>query len=398
MRAERFYLRGSLRLAGALFIFAIAMPSLSQIGVADPPDDDWLKRSRAVLESVDGVVPPEWLRTEPGQREKDIAAEIADAPIGVAQGAQSLASLGADSLLIFGSLALPRETLRALLDQAADAGVVFVLRGVPPGTSIPHVIRQLRDVIGSGRPANVIIDPSLFRRYSIEQVPSFVLQRPGSAGVVTVEGAVTTSWVRRMAARAGPEGANLGHRAESYPIGEPDLVTELQRRMATIDWDAQRRAALNGFWARYDQFVTLPDAKERKEFQIDPTVEVTEDVREPNGETLVKAGELVNPLSMAPLTKTIIVFRGTDSKQVNTAGGLARAAQAHGHGVILLTTEIDRVNGWEDLSRLEQELSAPVYLLTRSLADRFRLQHVPSVIVGRGKNLDVTEVPVEWPQ
>lgn len=360
---------------------------------ADQIEDDWLERSRAVLDSVDGVVAPEWLRMEAGPREQQIAAELGGQAVKTLPGAEG-SSVSVGRLLIFGSLSLPRETLRALLDEAKQPDAVFVLRGVPAGASIGAVLRKLRDVIGPEHAANVVIDPSLYSKYGISQVPTFVLERGPGKGAILVEGAVTADWVRRAAAKAGAEGLNAGRRGESYPIGEPDLVVELKGRIEAIDWDSHRKHALDGFWDRFEGFVSLEDAKEKREFEVDPSVEVADDVRDANGETLVKAGDRVNPLTMASLTKSIVVFRGTDVKQVEAAARIAHAARARGHGVILLTTEVERARGWAHLTELEEKLSGPVYLLTPQLAERFQLRRVPSLVVADGTQLKVTEIPI----
>jgi conjugal transfer pilus assembly protein TraW len=202
-----------------------------------------------------------------------------------------------------------------------------------------------------------------------------------------------------MAATVQNGHENLGRRAEDYAIAEMDLIEEMQQRLARIDWEARRREAIEQFWSKHEEIsVNLPDAKERREVLIDPSVRVTEDVEDADGNVLVSAGQAFNPLTWVPLSKTIVVFKGTDPRQVSKAEELARAARTRGHGVILLTTAIQTDRGWQHLSELERTLSGAVYLLPQALVERFHLARIPATVVSRGQQLLVTEIPVGVPQ
>jgi conjugal transfer pilus assembly protein TraW len=197
-----------------------------------------------------------------------------------------------------------------------------------------------------------------------------------------------------MASTVTPGSENLGRRAETYEIAEPDFVREMQERLAHIDWSERREAAVRRFWSKQHEFVHLPDAHQAREYVVDPSVELTQDLEDAEGNRLVQAGQRFNPLDWAVLSKTLIVFRGTDPRQVRLAARASRRAQVQGHGVILLTTEIDTSRGWDHLTELEGALSGTVYLLPQTLAERFHLGSVPATIVSRGKRLLVTELPV----
>ena len=392
MSRERF-LVGVLR--ALLVLVLVTIPIVMQLAHAQTKEDAWLEKSRGILESVEGVVPPPWLRTEPGEKEQAIAEEVASESDTRPKVPTAIDAAAGDQVLIFASLSIPTETLRALLDEAAEANVTLVLRGVPQGKSIPATVAAIKRALPDPqRLANVVIDPTLFQRYHVEQVPTLVLERPGAAKPVIVEGAVTVEWLRRMAAQVNLDGAQLGHRGESYPIGEPDLIQEMQRRMALVDWAAQRRHALSGFWERHAAFVQLPDATQPRQFLVDPSVTVTDDITDANGEILIRAGERFNALEMFPLTKAIIVFRGSDPKQIEAAVDAANKVRSAGHGVIWITTDVERSRGWDHLSEIEKAVAGPVYVLTQTIAERFHLEHVPAVVRSQGTNLLVTEVPV----
>ena len=54
--------------------------------------------------------------------------------------------------------------------------------------------------------------------------------------------------------------------------------------------------------------------------------------------------------------------------------------------VKLVADEIDRSDGWNFLSRLEEEFNQHVYLLGRELIDTFALEFTPSVVYRKGSD------------
>lgn len=361
---------------------------------AESQDEAWLKRSREILEKAGEQAAPDWLRREATQEALAAAEEVAAQSVPKAGVPPANAPSSASRVLIFGSLSIPETTLRALLEEATQPDVSFVLRGVPKGGTIKDaglLLKRLNPA--TGVVPNVILDPTLFRRHGVSTVPTLVLERDGKKPVRVV-GAMTIDWLRRQAATVAAGQEDLGSRAESYAIAEADFVVEMQERMARIDWNERRRAAIDRFWSRPRNFVELPDAPAAREFLVDPSVRVTEDLEDADGTVLVHAGETFNPLDWVPLSKTIIVFRGTDARHVKAAAEAARRARTDGRGVILLTTAVDTTRGWEHLNDMERELVGAVYLMPASLVERFHLTHIPATIASRGKQLLVKELAV----
>jgi len=364
---------------------------------AAPPseDSDWLERSRQILDQSAATPAPEWLNSQPSTRAVEAASEIASRAS--AEAPRALSDHAPGRILIFASFSIPRPTLKSLLVQATEQNVMLVLRGVPRGATVPDTLRRLKQLLPEDASVpNVMLDPILFRRHQVQRVPTFVLERAAGEEPLVAVGAVNVDWIRRMAGTAAPGQANLGKRAEDYEIAEVDFIQAMQQRLASIDWGAKREAAITGFWRRSEpQFVSLPDAREHRERFVNPSVRVTEDLLDADGNLLVAAGHTFNPLEWVPLSKTVVIFRGTDPRHVAKATELARAARADGRGVILLTTSIDTEQGWRHLSQLERTLAGAVYVLPKSLVDRFEISRIPATVASRGHQLLVTEVPAE---
>ena len=135
-------------------------------------------------------------------------------------------------------------------------------------------------------------------------------------------GSPTPDWLRRQL-RAGARG-DLGVRRPTVAVGEPDLIAELQRRLAALDLGALREAAIGRYWQRA-ALVSLPTATQARERTVDPTVTASADLVLPDGTPLVRAGQTVNPLELLPFMQRLIVFDASDPDQVETARRLGEA-------------------------------------------------------------------------
>lgn len=377
----------------ACLVLALA----SMTATATEEDEAWLERSRAILDRAQEEGAPDWLRTQPSDQAIAVAEEIADAsvPQELRERRERQRAISSHKTLIFGSLSLPRATLIALLEEATAPDVTFVLRGVPQGKSIQDIARQLGKLAKAelgDRVPNIIVDPTRFKRHAVTVVPTMVtFVRPPHE--VRIEGDVTLNLFRRLASTAAKnEDVSLPRRGTVHEIGEPDLVVEMQRRLASIDWQAEKAKAVERFWKKKSDFVHLPDVKEAREYAIDPSVRVTEDLHDAKGAVLVRAGETINPLSWTTLSKTVIAFRGTDPRHVKKALEEANRVRATGRGVILLTSTVDVDRAWEFLTELERELKGTVYVLPRVLAERFQIQRLPAAVSTRGSQLLVREI------
>jgi conjugal transfer pilus assembly protein TraW len=376
----------------AISIVAVCLTAHGQAVVDDAP---WLERSRRLLEEAAAQPPPPWLRVEVGTHDQTAAQDIAEAARLLTVPAVPLEH-EPQRILIFASFSLPRPTLMKLLEEATAPNVVLVLRGVPARSTVPQTIRRLRAMLPDAtRVPQVILDPTLFRRFEVERVPTLVLERGAGQRPIHVRGAVTVAWLRRMASAVTDGAEHLGRRAEDYEIAEADLMQEMQQRLASIDWAARRKQAASRFWLRQKAaFVTLPEATGPRSFTVNPSVRVTADIHDAEGHRLVTAGDTFNPLQYVPLTKTVIVFQGTSPHQVTTAVRLAQSIRRGGRGVILLTTDVDTDRGWDHLGELEHAFQGAVYLLPQGLVQRFHIERIPATVASRGHELVVSEVPV----
>lgn len=76
-------------------------------------------------------------------------------------------------LLVLVSFSMPKDSIRALAEQAARIGAPLVLRGLADDTmqATTAKVAELRRIPG----LSLAIDPTVFRRFSVEAVPSVIL-------------------------------------------------------------------------------------------------------------------------------------------------------------------------------------------------------------------------------
>jgi conjugal transfer pilus assembly protein TraW len=300
-------------------------------------------------------------------------------------------SAGDIRLTVLVSRSLGAAQLKEIFAFAADtprARVVF--RGVAEDESLLDFIRQIHGLLAGIDPVpEVVLDPTPFAAAAVDIAP--VLLAEGPVGeLARIAGLADPLWLRTRVL-AGERG-DLGVRGPVKGVTEPDLIAELQRRLAAFNLEKLRGHALERYWQRVD-FEAFPAAAEPRTREIDPTITAPRDVHTADGTLLVHAGEMVNPLDRLPFTQRLVVFDASDERQVATARRLGR--EAGELRVTYLATRLERRLGWEGLTSVEDALDAPVYLLTPDVRARFALERVPAFVEARGNLFLVAEVPPE---
>lgn len=125
-----------------------------------------------------------------------LPAPAAGTPLDLHALAESYAAQGAGAappglsashgLLVFISFSLPEPTLQRLVEQAARAHAVLVVRGFING-SLRDTVARAHAVIGN-RAVAFQIDPRAFDRYAIRATPSFVLRDTAAAAPACASG------------------------------------------------------------------------------------------------------------------------------------------------------------------------------------------------------------------
>ena len=359
-------------------------------------EEAWLQRSQAIMQALEGQARPDWLN---GQSEQLDIKRQAQHILKGSQAMQANAlSMGSDSqqstissskplTLLFVSFSLGEPTLKGIFEEAAGLDdVLLVFRGPKPGQRLPALMVDLKRLLKGMDPVpNIVIDPTRFQRWSVTSVPNIVVEQDGKARL-HVRGVSSLPWLDEQV-KAGKQG-ELGTLGDVGEIAEIDLLEEIKRRMAAIDWKQKQQQAIARFWEQ-QKFEDLPTAPADRDRTVDLTITAPRDLTAPNGQLIIRAGQTVNPLDKMPFGLCLMVFDATVSAQVELIKH--QSCQDKEARLMYLATSLPRQSGWDSLQRLETALQAPVYLLTPDVRSRFQLQHVPAIVEQSGNHLMVHE-------
>jgi len=167
---------------------------------------------------------------------------------------------------------------------------------------------------------------------------------------------------------------------QTFPIAEPDTLTEIQERAAKVDWNAWRQKA--GAKSKAFFSVILPLAQADADRLFDPTYTLTRDIADANGKVLFAKGTQVNVFRRFKDPRRYIVIADQESHY----RWLKEVAKPTDNDLVLLANG----NVYEARMRTKIEL----YLLDDRFVERFGLQHVPSVVQQEGTMLRVREYAV----
>lgn len=186
-------------------------------------------------------------------------------------------------------------------------------------------------------------------------------------------------------------GQDLGRIGPTYPIAEENALDMLLRRLHNkqrsgelqrIEQRARQRAVKS-----IKEPLPVPGLRTvvaRSQRHIDPSVRYEQAVTTDEGRIVVPAGARVNPLLITRLSRRLVFFDGRDRAQVQAVQRMV-AAEPRGIKPILMA------GSWFDLSKAWK---TQVYFDQHgSMARRFGIQAVPTVIEQQGAQLLVQEIP-----
>lgn len=347
------------------------------------------------VEAVKKLLKPEGeldVQVQQGERNKrtNALSEVPKADVNLA--AQPAAT---DMSFVFVSSSLGEAALRRIIQEhAGRADATLVLRGVKKGENLGEAILGIQAMVRelnekTGETVNILIDPTLFETFRITPVPTVVrakasrldpMRKPEYAEIASIKGLANDQWlISRIAAGAT---GDLGQQGPVYEIVEPDLIEEMKRRAAAIDWEAKKNEAIARYWSN-QKYEDLEKAEVTRTFEIDPTIIVTADIKDADGVLIRKAGDRINPLEIRPFSKEVIIFDATDEEQRSRVQRFIRKRdeEVKGYiGRIYISTRFVSEKGWNGYKELTDCMQAPVYQLQPGLAERFGVMRVPSVV------------------
>lgn len=133
------------------------------------------------------------------------------------------------SVYVFVSFSMPKASLRSLIEQGELAGVPIVLRGLV-NNSVEDTMHRVQSLYKEGetQESGAVIDPTLFERFGVNQVPTVVVAQY-AAGACTPEACPTPGYVKI----AGD--VPLRYTLDRIALAEPRYRRELRSLMKKLE-------------------------------------------------------------------------------------------------------------------------------------------------------------------
>jgi conjugal transfer pilus assembly protein TraW len=186
------------------------------------------------------------------------------------------------------------------------------------------------------------------------------------------------------------QAANLGVIGPVYPILEEDFLKVIQQKLMLMQQqgliekyqgDLQQRAKT--YIARPKPVGGITTATENRTFYVDPSVQLSDDIRDTNGHILYSRGTLINPLQNMNFHKKLIFINGDDKKQVNWAQEIDKNF-LHQDKLILINGDVQKTASlWKRNVYFDQ---------AGRLCQRLGIHHVPALVTQQGLKLRINEI------
>ncbi|MFA5922719.1 MAG: TrbC family F-type conjugative pilus assembly protein [Methylococcaceae bacterium] len=337
---------------------------------------------------------PDWLKTQPATlspvfekllREGNNGSQFKNDGVATTENSQN-PKKPMQGRWIFVSMGMPTQELKAAALEASTTNSVLVFRGVEKGGDTGTITRRLYEVVKDIKPVpGAVIDPTLFTRFNVQAVPTMI-ETNADGETRTARGLPGFDWMSKR------DAGDLGQRGQVFGIAEPDMIEEMQRRMAEFDWQKEKQHAIDNFWVQQKDSVGLPVAEKNKERRIDTSIVSTQDIFHPDGRLIFKKGQTINPQAIMPMRHVYILFDATNKKQVEIAKKIGDEMLAKQKPVVYLFSKMDTEKGWEHYNQTTELMNAPIYKLNKTIIERFQIQALPSVVEGLGDTILVREI------
>jgi conjugal transfer pilus assembly protein TraW len=171
---------------------------------------------------------------------------------------------------------------------------------------------------------------------------------------------------------------DFGTFGDTYPIAEQDFLELIHDRLKSLeageglqDLKAKLVKIVKKRIDRPKQVSKITKATKNSTWILDPTLEIKSDIKDLNGNVIIKAGTKTNPLDIVSLTKTLIFYDADDGAQVKWAQNLDKKLKSK--------TKLILVNG-SIFSQVKLFQKAIYFDQGGILTAHFSIKHVPATV------------------
>ena len=182
---------------------------------------------------------------------------------------------------------------------------------------------------------------------------------------------------------------DLGVRGETWPVAEPDLLAQIEARLAEMErsgelarLQGEARARARASLEEPQPVAGIAPARTERTRQFDPSITVERDIRGPDGTLVAAAGTRVDPFAHASFAGRVLFIDGT--REIEVAWALAHEGPSK---IVLLAGRP---------LELARRHARPFFFDQGGrLARRLGLAFTPSLVRRDGAHLRIAEVPLD---
>lgn len=181
---------------------------------------------------------------------------------------------------------------------------------------------------------------------------------------------------------------DFGVFGKTFVIAEMDLLEFIQQKIKAMQENGQWQDVQTDFKKRVKAHLQRPTplhlarAVENRSWFFNPSVTVPYDVRDTQGQIIVKKGTVINPLDRVGLSSTLLFFDGDDKSQVTWA---TDELKRHDKIKLILTAG--------SIKDATSQFKQAVYFdLNGFLVEKFHIASLPARVSQAGNCLKIDEV------
>lgn len=119
------------------------------------------------------------------------------------------------------------------------------------------------------------------------------------------------------------QAADLGTWGDLWPVREQDMLQLITQRLQSLQSSGQWDQTMDAFKQRVIENSQRPApvegikrAEKYEQRWFDPSIRLTEDLKDNEGRVFARKGEVVNPLKTVPFVQTLYFINGDDADQL----------------------------------------------------------------------------------
>jgi conjugal transfer pilus assembly protein TraW len=185
---------------------------------------------------------------------------------------------------------------------------------------------------------------------------------------------------------------NLGVFGATFPVAEKSLIQVIQEKLQKLQDNGTLAIAQELIQKRVKERLANPQAVAGitntvtpRTFTYDPSIVLSEDLRDHQGKVFHKAGTRVNPLTIKPLTKSLLYIDGSNTAQL---AWVKRQLEIDPKAKVILV----KGSPFKLMEDMQPPVVIPVYFDQAGISvNKFGIRHVPARVIQKGELLEISE-------